>query len=208
MRRLAALLLLLLGLAVVTPPAFAQETKSSESSGKSGSAGGEGNLQGWKWANFLVLAGALGYLIGKHGGPFFNSRARKIRDDMDEASRLLRESEARVAEAERKLAGLETALAALKEETRIEAEAEAQRAARRTEEEIAKIQAQAELDIASAGKAARKELRQFASRLAIDLAEQKIRAGLTPPAQEALVADFAACLGAANPSGAPRPEAR
>jgi F0F1-type ATP synthase membrane subunit b/b' len=126
---------------------------------------------------------------------------------MDEASRLLRESEARAAEAERKLAGLETALAALKEETRIEAEAEAQRATRRTEEEIAKIQAQAELDIASAGKAARQELRQFASRLAIDLAEKKIRAGLTPPAQEALVADFAARLGAANPCGAPRPEA-
>ena len=194
---------LLLGLAVAAPRAFAQEAKPSENSGKSGSASGESNLQGWKWANFIVLAGGLGYLMGKQGGPFFASRAKKIRDDMEEASRLFQESEARAAEAERKLAGLAAALAALKEEARGEAEAEAQRAARRTEEEIAKVQTLAEMEIVSAGKSARQELKRYAGHLAIELAERKIRAELTPRLQEALVADFASRVGAETAAGKP-----
>jgi F0F1-type ATP synthase membrane subunit b/b' len=44
-----------------------------------------GGLQIWKWANFLVLAGGIGYLIGKKGGPFFAARSVKIRKDIVEA---------------------------------------------------------------------------------------------------------------------------
>ena len=45
----------------------------------------QGGLEVWKWANFVVLAGALGYLIGKKGGPFFAARSVKIRKDIVEA---------------------------------------------------------------------------------------------------------------------------
>ncbi|MCL5745635.1 MAG: hypothetical protein M1541_17210, partial [Acidobacteria bacterium] len=46
---------------------------------------GHGNLEILKWANFLLLAGGLGYLIGKNAGPFFATRSQQIRKDMEEA---------------------------------------------------------------------------------------------------------------------------
>ena len=40
-----------------------------------GDEGGEGGLQGWKWANFVLLAAGIGYLVGKNAGPFFSARS-------------------------------------------------------------------------------------------------------------------------------------
>jgi F-type H+-transporting ATPase subunit b len=185
MKRLG-LLVLFLGLAAM--PGFCGQAAQppAESSG----GGGEGNLKIWEWANFLILAGGLGYLAGKNGGPFFAARSTKIRQDIVDAGELRKQSEARVAEVERRLAGIESDIAALREDARKEAEAEAERMTQRTSAEAAKIQAQAEQDIASAAKAARTELKRHSAELAVELAERLIRARMTPARQEELVRGF------------------
>jgi F-type H+-transporting ATPase subunit b len=149
-----------------------------------------GSLQVWKWANFLVLAGGLGYLIGKNGGPFFAARSVKIRQDMTDAGDVRNDAEARAAEVDRRLANLEAEIAALRADSGKEEEAEAGRFGRHTAAEIAKTQAQAEQEIAAAGKAARMELKRYCADLAVGLAEQKIRARMTPEAEDALVRGF------------------
>ena len=113
-----------------------------------------GNLQIWKWANFLVLAGGLGYLIGKKGGPYFAERSTKIRKEMVEAGEVRKEAEARAAEVDRRLANLEAEIATLRAESGKEEEAETGRFGRHTAAEIVKAQANAEQEIAAAGKAA------------------------------------------------------
>ena len=150
----------------------------------------DGSLQIWKWANFLVLAGALGYLIGKKGGPFFAARSVKIRKDMVDAGEVRTEAETRAAEVDRRLANLEAEIAALRAASGKEEEAEAGRVGRHTAAEIAKTQANAEREIAAAGKAARMELKRYCADLAVGLAEQKVRARMTPETQDALVRGF------------------
>ena len=153
--------------------------------------GGEGsNLQIWKWANFLVLAGALGYLIGKKGGPFFAARSLKIHQDIIEAGDARQKAETRAAEVERRLASLEAEIAALRAESQKEEERETGRFGRHTAAEIVKTQAHAEEEIAAAGKAARMELKRYCAELAVGLAEEKIRARMTPDTQDALVRGF------------------
>ena len=77
-------------------PAAAEHGKAAEGHGKSeGHGGGHGNLEGWKWANFLLLAAGLGYLVGKNAGPFFASRSLQISKDMADADRLRQDAEAR-----------------------------------------------------------------------------------------------------------------
>jgi F-type H+-transporting ATPase subunit b len=154
------------------------------------SQGEHGTLELWKWANFILLAGALGYLIGKNAGPFFASRSRKIKQDIVDSEDARCEAEGKAAEVERRLASLETEIASLKSESQAEAEAEMRRNAQHTEAEIAKIQARAEQEIASAGKAARMGLKKYSAELAISLAEQKIRQRMNPEAQDALVRGF------------------
>lgn len=188
-------LILLAGLTAYSPAGFAQEhgpsgEKAAESASREGSEGGEGGMEVWKWANFLVLAGGLGYLIGKNGGPFFEARSRKIRKGMVEAGDVRRDADARAAEVELRLQNLEAEIAALREESLRETQAEGERMAKRTDAEMAKVRAQAEQEIASAGKAAQMELRAHAAHLAVGLAEREIRNRLTPSAQEALVSRF------------------
>lgn len=150
----------------------------------------DGSLQIWKWANFLVLAGALGYLIGKKGGPFFAARSVKIRKDIMDAGEARQEAETRAADVDRRLANLEAEIAALRAESGKEEEAEAGRFGRHTAAEIAKTQVRAEEEISAAGKAARLELKRYCAELAVGLAEQKVRARMTPETQDALVRGF------------------
>ena len=183
MRRLATAVLAL-GLLAAVPAVFAQEEHKKEAAEEGG------NLAIWKWANFVILAGAVGYLIGKNAGPFFDGRSRQIRKEIIEADEARQAAETRVAEVERRLANLEGEIASLREEAAKEAEAETHRLAQHSANEIAKVQAHSEQEIASAAKAARMELKRYASELAIGLAERKLRDRITPETQEALVQGF------------------
>jgi F0F1-type ATP synthase membrane subunit b/b' len=157
---------------------------------KEGGEGENGSLQMWKWANFLVLAGALGYMIGKNAPPFFADRSRQIQKEMIEAGEERQAAEARAAAVERRLANLEAEIASLRSESQKDVEVEARRLGEHTAAEIAKIQAHAEYEIVAAGKAARMELKRHATELAIGLAEQKIRARMNQDEQDALLRGF------------------
>jgi F-type H+-transporting ATPase subunit b len=142
------------------------------------------------WANFALLAIGLGYLIKKYAGPFFAARAEGIQRDIAEAAKAKQDAEARSAEVDRRLANLEADLAALRAESRQEIESLDRQLGAKSAAEIARIQSNAEQEIAAAGKAARLELKRFSAELAVHLAGEKIRARMTPDAQEALVRDF------------------
>jgi F-type H+-transporting ATPase subunit b len=179
---------------VFAPLVFAQgpnsEASAREKKAEEESLAKEKALAPWKWANFLILAGALGYAAGKHGPPFFASRGARIRQDIDDADALRIRAEARTAEVERRLASLEAEIAVIREESKRETEAAAARLAGEAAARIAKLQASSEQEIASAGKAARTELRRYSAQLSIGLAEQKLRARMTPQAQDSLVDGF------------------
>jgi F-type H+-transporting ATPase subunit b len=198
MRRLA-FLALLLGLAAVPPLCAQAAEKPPQSSGESGA----GRIKAWEWANFLVLAAGLGYLAGKNGRPFFTARSAKIVQDMAEAGQLRKQAEARAAEMERRLAGIQSDIAALREESRKQALAEAERIAQQTVVETAKIHAQAEQDIALAAKAARAELKRHSAELAVALAERLIRARMTTATQDELVREFVRGLDSPAPEPVP-----
>ena len=152
-RMVAVPLVLAFAIAVPAGRGFAQEAEKKE--GHAAAQEEEGGLEIWKWANFLVLAAGLGYLIRKNAGPFFAARSASIRKDMEESLRQRREAEASVAEVERRLAALGADIAALRAESQRELAVGAERVGRQTASQIAKIQAQAEQEIASAGTSSR-----------------------------------------------------
>ena len=187
MNRMAAWTLAIGLLAV--PPGRAQ--------GPSGAAGTEermdeeeARLAKWNWANFIVLAGVIGYFVSKNGGPFFAARSRQIRKEMVEAAEVRKDAEERAAMVDEKLANLAADIARLKLESQQEREAETERLRRHRETERAKIQEHAQREIESAGKAARLELKRYAAVLAVGLAEQKIRARMNGEIQDELVSAF------------------
>jgi F-type H+-transporting ATPase subunit b len=184
--RCRLVLALALCLLPLTPAAFSQEGGGQAAAENSG----EGGLEIWRWANFVLLVGGLGYLIGKYGGAFFAKRSLQIRKDMWDAEEARKAAERRAVEVDARLANLEAEIAALRAESQKEAAAEQQRIRQQTAADMARIRAQAEQEIAAAGKAARMDLKRYSAELAIGLAEQKLRARVHPSTQESLVRGF------------------
>lgn len=193
---------LLAGFAVASAAAFAQEppatgqgaidarTQAAREAADEKQAAEDARLMGWKWANFVVLAGAIGYMAAKHGPAFFAARSRQIRKDIIEAGDARKEADERAAAVDYKLANLGADIARLREESASEREAETQQLLRHRETERAKIHSHAEREIESAGKAARLELKRYAADLAIALAERKIRERMSAAVQDLLVRGF------------------
>ena len=138
MRRAGALaaLALVVGLAA----GFAQhhETVSDKTTEEAG-PGTHGNLELWKWANFALLAGALGWVIKKNAGPFFDARSREIRKQLVEAKEIRAEADRRTQQVETRLANLGTEIEALKREALAEQQVENERFRAQTAAEMAKV---------------------------------------------------------------------
>ena len=171
---------LILGLVLAVPALLAQEQAE----------GGEGGLEIWKWVNFGLLVAVIAYFIGKNAGPFFEARSRKIREEMAQAHEMWKAAEARAAEVEKKLASLESEIAAFRGESQREAQNETKRMKLQTASEIARIKEHATQEIAAAGKAARLDLKRYSAHLAVGIAEEKARARMNPDTQDALVGEF------------------
>jgi F-type H+-transporting ATPase subunit b len=204
MKRIFLYMMLAAALALPVRLARAQEPKEApkeslaekadEAGNKAHAEEEEGSMDIWKWANFLILAGGLGYLIQKNAGPFFAARSESIRKNLEESLAIRKDAEARAAAVEARLVNLEGDLAALRAEGERDTRAERERMEQQTAAEIAKIQAHSEQEIASAGKAARMDLKRYAAELAIQLAEKKVRDRMTPEAQDSLVQGFVSNL--------------
>jgi F-type H+-transporting ATPase subunit b len=148
----------------------------------------------WKWANFALLAGALSFLAGKHLGPFFAARSTRIQSGLEEARKQSELSEARVRDIEKKIANLDAEMKGLREHGRQEMAAEGERIRTETARSIAKIQSNAEMEIAAAAKLARHELKAYSADLAVQLAAGQIRERMDSSTQQKLVNVFVAQL--------------
>jgi F-type H+-transporting ATPase subunit b len=192
MKRLACLLLLA-GLVSLAPVCWAQPKDPTEREDDAAETGPKGQGEPamvWQVANFALLVGALGYLIAKKAPPFFAARSEQIGRDIAEAQKLHAQAEQRAADVDRRIANINADIAALRAESKAEIAAESARLHERTIAEVAKIEEQMRQEVESATKAARAELKRYATALAIQLAESKIRARMTPETQNDLVRGF------------------
>jgi F-type H+-transporting ATPase subunit b len=171
----------LLGILLIALPALAEESKSAESGAISPI---------WTWINFIILLGVLGYLIAKNMGPMLAARSQKIQEGLAAGERAKAEADARAAAVEAQLKNLGAEVERLRAGAVADRDREAARIARDTESELARIEMHAGQEIESAGKAAQLEVRRYAVKLAIELAEQKLRARMSPDAQANLVRNF------------------
>jgi F-type H+-transporting ATPase subunit b len=144
----------------------------------------------WKWINFAILVGVLGYLIGKKAPAFFQGRTAGIQRDIREATRLREEAEQRAAEMERRMASLGDEIEKVRHGAKRQMAHEGERIRQETAQHIARVQHAAEQDISALAKHATQELKAYSAALAIDLAEQRIRTQMTGDSQNHLVERF------------------
>jgi len=147
---------------------------------------------GWvfRWLNFAIVFGAIAYLAWKRGGPYFRAQAEEISRKIAEGTRAREAAQRRRQEVQAKLANIESEIAAMRAESKRDAEAEAQRLRSLAREEAEKIERAAQAEIAAAERAARMELKTLAARMAVERAEALLHKELTPKSEAALFQAF------------------
>ncbi|MFQ5927943.1 MAG: hypothetical protein ACE5MH_10980 [Terriglobia bacterium] len=175
LRRLLSLLLCLLLPALLARAAEAE---------------GDGQQLLFKWLNFILVFGALAYFARKPLARYFTDRRRAIQAAIEESRRLHQRAERQFTAIDQRLARLDEETSAMRRQAAAEAAAEQRRIRETAEREGERIQATAHAEIASALRAGRLELKAYAARLAVTLAEQKIRGQLTPETHAALFRAF------------------
>jgi F-type H+-transporting ATPase subunit b len=187
--RFLALLVVAGGLAI--PAAWAQpESPKAAKSTQSTDEYPQNELRGWQWANFALLMTVLIYLGVKLGKPYFNGQTEALRKSLDEARQRREEAERRSEEIQRKIANLGAEIASFRQSVLTEQGVEAERMRRQAEEDLRHLETSSEQQIETLGKHLRLELRRHASKLALELAEQRIRDRMTPEVQQKLTSRF------------------
>jgi F0F1-type ATP synthase membrane subunit b/b' len=154
------------------------------------SEAGEDDMLGWKWANFALLVAILAWVGNKYANPYFAAQTQVIRQGLDEARRHREDAERRSADVQLKLANIGEDIEKFRRTAIAEQSAEMERQRQRMRAEVEATWANASQQIETLGKHARRDLRHFASSLALELAEQRIRQRMSPSIQATLTSDF------------------
>jgi len=144
----------------------------------------------WKWANFVILAGGLGYLMAKHLPALFAARSKEIQKGISESQKMKQDAERRSAEMDARLKSLGADIERFRTESAAEMQQEGERIGRETAAEIKKIEEHAGVEIDAAGKTARRQLKEYSAELALELAEQRLRTRMDSATESTLVDGF------------------
>lgn len=137
----------------------------------------------WKFFNLIAFIVFALYLHRRFGRPVreaLRSRSESIKRELERAREERDQALAKLAEVEARFANLDAEVATVNERARLESAAEKERMHTAAAAEIAKLRDQAKREIESAGKGARHELRRFAARESVRLAEEILEREIRP----------------------------
>jgi F-type H+-transporting ATPase subunit b len=129
----------------------------------------------WKWANFFILFGGLGYYLRNPMREFFESRTRSIEEGLRNSREAKEAALSKIREMESRMAQLEQEIQALKAEALQEADEERARIIKGAKAEASKILELAQREIEGLKKAAHLELKGHVAELAVTLAEERLK---------------------------------
>jgi F-type H+-transporting ATPase subunit b len=153
--------------------------------------------------NFAVMAGIIIWVSRKYLPGAFRARTAAIQKAMQEAQKASEEARRRLAEIESRLMKLDVEIGMMRDTAEKEAAAEEARIQAAAQEDARKMLESAQLEIAAALKAARRELTAYAADLAVGLAQKQIH--VDAAIDQSLVRNFAGQLGASSGTSADAP---
>lgn len=186
---------------------LALPTQAAEESGSSHAGSGEHHPEKhgespwaavWKWGNFLILFGGLGWYLRQPLREFLESRTRSIQEGLANGRLAKEMAQRQLSEIESRLARLDEEIRALKSQAIQEAEQERNRILESAKADAQKILELAQREIEGMKKAARLELKSHIAELAVRLAEERLQRSVGSEENRRLVLRFLDSLQAAK----------
>ena len=163
-------------------PALAQEDSSDVANAPIGTL--------FRWLNFLLVFGALAYVIVKYGAPYFRARAQSIAKSIEEAAQARTAAERELRETSEKLSAVDKEIEEERRAGQRDSIADRERIRELTKSEVGKIQQAARAEIAASERAGAQEIRAIAAKLATERAAVLVREQLNAAAESALFGSF------------------
>jgi F0F1-type ATP synthase membrane subunit b/b' len=149
----------------------------------------------FRWLNFLIVFGGIGYLIAKSGGAFFRSNAREIAASIVEATAAKEEADRELHTVEAKIGRLNQDVSELREQARQNWVAESERLRSSGVAEIEKINQAARGELAASERAAQQQLRDIAASMAVQNAAAIVGSRMNPQIRAKIFQSFLVDLG-------------
>jgi F0F1-type ATP synthase membrane subunit b/b' len=149
----------------------------------------------FRWLNFLIVFGGMGWLIAKYGGAFFRGNAKEIAASIVQATAEKEEAVRELHAVEAKVERLDKDVAEMREQARQNWEAESQRLRSSGVTEIEKINQAARSELAASERAAREQLRDIAASLAVKNAAAVVSSRMNSDLRARIFQSFLADLG-------------
>lgn len=144
----------------------------------------------WKVINFVLFAAGLGWALWKYAPGFFQARSADIQKAIKDATGLKIDADFRYSEIDKKMANLAAEKKRLEEEGELEMQREHERMLRETQTEIEHIRRNVAAEQDALRSEGAQQIRQHTARLALDLAERRLRERFTGGEPEDMVQDF------------------
>jgi F-type H+-transporting ATPase subunit b len=144
-------------------------------------------LELWKFLNLAIFLAFGIYLMRRRISEALGTRREAIKQELVQAHEQKERAVAKMAEADSLLSRLDTDVRTVDEQSRQEAESERQRVAAAAAREIEKLKQQGEREMDTAGKLARKSLRQFLAQRSVEFARERVRGEISPEADRQLI---------------------
>ena len=144
-------------------------------------------LEVWTFLNLAIFTTAAIFVLRKPISQALMSRRAGIQQDIASAHEERERALAKVAEADNLLSRVDDDVRIIHQQADQEVKAERDRLAAATAREMEKLKQQSQREIESAGKLARKELRQFLAQRSIELARDSVRSQMRPEDDTALI---------------------
>jgi F-type H+-transporting ATPase subunit b len=149
----------------------------------------------FRWLNFLIVFGGMGWLIAKYGGAFFRGNAKEIAASIVQATAEKEEAGRELHTVEAKIERLDKDVAEMREQARQNWEAESQRLYSSGVTEIEKINQAARSELAASERAAQEQLREIAASLAVRDAAALVSSRMNSELRARIFQGFLADLG-------------
>lgn len=137
-------------------------------------------LELWKFVNLAIFAAVAIYVLRRPISQALLARRESIRQEIVAAQNERDQALTRIAEADNLLARLDDDVRTVHEQATREAQSERQRLAEATARELEKLKQQAQREMETADKLARKGLRKYLAQRSVELARDTIRNQMRP----------------------------
>jgi F-type H+-transporting ATPase subunit b len=144
----------------------------------------------FRWLNFAILFGGLGYLLRKPTKQFFETRRREISEGLNQARTARDEAQKRMDEIERRLAALSTEMLSLRKQAEKESAEEHQRIIEDARREVDRIVERSRQEIERIARGVERDIKEHLADQVIDRASRTLQTQMTEDDHRRVVVRF------------------